>query len=429
MIQKKPLQLSGDFQYVIEALEKTSKSMFITGKAGTGKSTLLQLFRRSTRKKTVILAPTGVAALNVKGQTIHSFFKFPAKLLHKHDIKKHRFRKLYQKIEVIIIDEVSMVRADLMDNIDVFLRKNRENDVPFGGVQMVFFGDLFQLPPVVSTEEERHLFKTEFESPYFFSAHVFQNFEMDRVELSRIYRQDNRHFIRLLEAVRNNSVDFEDLEDLNVRFQRDPQVEEHHITLSATNATVNRINQRELEELETEAFVYLGKTEGQFDPRVYPTDLVLTLKVGAKVMFIKNDSDGNFVNGTIGTVSELTTDNIKVLVEEDQRSEVLKVPKMEWEILKYKINEKDENKLDTEVVGKFTQYPLKLAWAITIHKSQGKTFDKMIIDLGRGAFAHGQTYVALSRCRTLEGIILKQKLKPQDVLVDERIIDYYNTYF
>lgn len=429
MIHKKPLQLSGDFKYVIDVLEKTNKSMFITGRAGTGKSTLLQLFRRTTRKKTVILAPTGVAALNVKGQTIHSFFKFPAKPLHRQDIKKHRYRKLYQKLDVIIIDEISMVRADLLDNVDVFLRKNRDNNVPFGGVQMVFFGDLFQLPPVVASEEERHLFKTEFESPYFFSAHVFQEFDMEKVELGKIYRQDNRHFIRLLEAVRNNSVDYEDLEDLNVRHQTDFEQNEHYITLSATNATVKRINQRELDLLETEPHVYMGKTEGQFDPRVFPTDLVLTLKVGAQVMFIKNNTESKFVNGTIGKVLELSDDSIKVVVEEGGKSEVIKVPKMDWEILRYKVNEDNESKLDTDVIGKFTQYPLKLAWAITIHKSQGKTFDKMIIDLGRGAFEHGQTYVALSRCRTLEGIVLKKKLRPQDVLVDDRIVEYYNQHF
>ena len=329
---------------------------------------------------------------------------------------------------MVIIDEVSMVRADLLDNIDVFLRKNREDNRPFGGVQMVFFGDLFQLPPVVATEEERHLFKTEYDSPYFFSAHVFQEFSMDMVELGKIYRQDNRHFIRLLEAVRNNAIDHEDLEDLNERYIGQLESTENHITLSATNATVNRINQRELDNLETSPQVFIGKVEGQFDARLYPTELVLSLKIGAQVMFIKNDPDGKFVNGTIGQVVKLSDSNIKVQLEEES-TETITVPKMEWEILRYTINEKDEGKLDTEVAGKFIQYPLKLAWAITIHKSQGKTFDKMIIDLGRGAFAHGQTYVALSRCRTLEGIVLKKRLRLQDILVDERIVEFYNQHF
>ena len=428
-MQKKPLQLSGDFKYVIDALEKQKKSMFITGRAGTGKSTLLQLFRRTTRKKTVVLAPTGVAALNVKGQTIHSFFKFPAKPLHRTEIKRLRFRKLYEKVEVIIIDEVSMVRADLLENIDVFLRLNRNINEPFGGVQMVFFGDLFQLPPVVATEQEKMLFKTEFDSPYFFSAHVFENFEMEMLELRQIYRQDNRHFIRLLESVRMNTIDFDDLEDLNERYLPNFEADENYITLSARNATVNRINQKELDSLETEPYVYMGKTEGQFDPRLYPTDLVLTLREGAQVMFVKNDSEGKFVNGTLGTIVTLSDNNIQVLVEERGKSETIKVEKMDWELQRYKLNELDDNKIETEVVGKFTQYPLRLAWAITIHKSQGKTFENMIIDMGKGAFEHGQTYVALSRCRTLNGIVLKQKLRPRDVLVDERIIDFYERFF
>ncbi len=428
-MQKKPLQLSGDFKYVIDVLEKQQKSMFITGRAGTGKSTLLQLFRRTTRKKTVVLAPTGVAALNVKGQTIHSFFKFPAKPLHRTEIKRLRFRKLYEKVEVIIIDEVSMVRADLLENIDVFLRLNRNSNEPFGGVQMVFFGDLFQLPPVVATEQEKMLFKTEFDSPYFFSAHVFDNFEMEMLELRQIYRQDNRHFIRLLESVRMNTVDFDDLEDLNERYLPSFEPDENYITLSARNATVNRINQKELDNLETEPYVFMGKVEGQFNPRLYPTDIVLTLREGAQVMFVKNESEGKFVNGTLGKIIELSDTSIKVLVEERGKSETIKVEKMDWEVQRYKINELDDNKIETEVVGKFTQYPLRLAWAITIHKSQGKTFENMIIDMGKGAFEHGQTYVALSRCRTLNGIVLKQKLRPRDVLVDERIIDFYERFF
>lgn len=429
MIQKKPLQLSDDFKYVIDVLEKQQKSMFITGRAGTGKSTLLQLFRRSTRKKTVVLAPTGVAALNVQGQTIHSFFKFPAKPLHRTEIKRLRYRKLYEKVEVIIIDEISMVRADLLENIDVFLRLNRNNNAPFGGVQMVFFGDLFQLPPVVATEQERMLFQTDFDSPYFFSAHVFEEFEMEMMELQQIYRQDNRHFIRLLESVRMNTIDYDDLEDLNERYVPNFEADTSYITLSARNATVNRINQKELDSLDTEPFNYVGKTEGQFDPRLYPTDLILTLREGAQVMFVKNDSEGKFVNGTLGKIVALSGTEIKVLVEERGQSETIKVEKMDWELQRYKINELDDSKIETEVVGKFTQYPIRLAWAITIHKSQGKTFENMIIDMGRGAFEFGQTYVALSRCRTLNGIVLKQKLRPNDVMVDERIIDFYNQYF
>lgn len=429
MLKKIPLQLNDDFKYALDVLEKTKKSMFITGRAGTGKSTLLQLFRNTTKKKVAVLAPTGVAALNVKGQTIHSFFKFPAKPLHKSEIKRLRKRSIYKKLEVLIIDEISMVRSDLLDNIDWFLRKNRENPEPFGGVQVVFFGDLFQLPPVVATEQERMLFRMQYTSQYFFSAHVFEEFELEMMELRKIYRQDGRHFIRLLESVRLNYVDFDDLEDLNERHLPDFVPASYYITLSARNATVNAINTRELKELITLPQVYLGKVEGNFDPRLYPTDLALSLKEGAQVMFIKNDPERKFVNGTIGKIVSLDPDSIKVVIERNGQEKLLDVPKLEWEILRYKVNESDESKIESESIGKFTQYPLKLAWAITIHKSQGKTFEKVIIDLGKGAFAHGQTYVALSRCKTLEGIVLKQRLRPQDIQVDERVVAFYEQHF
>ena len=253
---------------------------------------------------------------------------------------------------------------------------------------------------------------------------------MDMVELSQIYRQDNRQFIRLLESVRNNSMDYDDLEDLNERFEPDFIPDGYYITLSARNATVNRINEKALAALaDKEAYVYLGKTEGHFDSKLFPTAIVLTLKEGSQVMFVKNDTDGKFVNGTIGKVVALSEDTIKVEVDEGEKTAIIDVKKMDWEMQRYKLNEAENSKLDVEVVGKFTQYPLKLAWAITIHKSQGKTFHKMIIDLGKGAFEHGQTYVALSRCSTLNGIVLKQKLRPRDVMVDERVIDFYAQYF
>ncbi|MEM6319284.1 MAG: AAA family ATPase, partial [Bacteroidota bacterium] len=343
--------------------------------------------------------------------------------------KRLRQRKLFQKMEVLIIDEISMVRADLLDNIDWFLRKNRENPAPFGGVQVVFFGDLFQLPPVVATEQERMLFRMQYTSPYFFSAHVFEAYELEMMELRKIYRQDGRHFIRLLESVRLNQLDYDDLADLNERHLPNFKPESYYITLSARNATVNAINDRELRQLETPSSVYLAKVEGKFDVRLYPTELALSLKEGAQVMFIKNDPERRFVNGTIGKIIELSPEGIKVLVQEGGKERIIDTPRLEWEIVRYKISETDETKIEEESIGKFTQYPLKLAWAITIHKSQGKTFEKVIIDLGKGAFEHGQTYVALSRCKTLEGIVLKQALRPQDVIVDEKILDFYERYF
>ena len=431
VLDKQPLELSADFRYALDSLEKGHLNMFITGRAGTGKSTLLQLFRRTTRKKTVVLAPTGVAALNVSGQTIHSFFGFPPRLLSSRDIKKRRNRRLYQNLEVLIIDEISMVRADMLDNIDYFLRLNRENQAPFGGVQVVFFGDLFQLPPVVASDLEASLFQLQYDSPYFFSAKVFeQGFQLEMLELQKVYRQENRHFLRLLDAVRLNRADHDDLADLNERHEPDFSSEDFFITLSARNAQVDRINRQELEQIPLPERVYQATVTGNFKPNLFPTDALLRLKLSAQVMFVKNDPAKAFVNGTIGKVSKLEDDRITVLVEErpgEQR--YVEVERMEWEILRYKPGEKDPTQIETETLGTFRQFPLRLAWAITIHKSQGKTFDRVIIDLDGGAFEHGQTYVALSRCRSLEGIVLKKPIRPRDILTDEQVVEFYERYF
>lgn len=426
---KQPLELNEDFKYALDLIEKSKKNAFITGRAGTGKSTLLQLFRNTTRKKTVVLAPTGVAALNVRGQTIHSFFNFPGKPLHRKDIRRVKNHKLYKNIEVLIIDEISMVRADLLDSIDYFLRINRDNIIdPFGGVQVIFFGDLFQLPPIVSSDAEKMLFDSFYTTPYFFSAKVYEtDFEAETIELRKAYRQESRNFLRLLEAVRLNQIDFEDLDDLNERFDPDFESEDFYITLSPRNAVVDQINQAALMRIPDPELSYLATITGNFNPKNYPTDPVLQLKKGAQVMFVKNDPKKRFVNGTIGKIIKLEPDNIRVLISDKDGNRQIDVEKLEWEIQKYKLDKDDETKIESEVLGTFRQYPLKLAWGITIHKSQGKTFDKIIIDLGRGAFEHGQTYVALSRCRTLEGIVLKQKIRPRDIMVDDRIVEYYET--
>lgn len=421
-----PIQLNGDFKAALDLLEKTPTNVFVTGRAGTGKSTLLQLFRNTTRKKCVVLAPTGIAALNVQGTTIHSFFRFPGKPLQRSEVKKVRYNKIYKKLDVVIIDEISMVRADMIDNIDAFLRLNGNHPgLPFGGVQMVFFGDLFQLPPVVSSNAERQLFQTFYDSAYFFSAKVFEHgFEMEMLELYQTYRQNSRHFIRLLDAVRLNQADYDDLDDLNERHLPEFKSEDFYITLSPRNATVDAINNRELKKLDTLERTYMAKIAGTFNERRFPTEPLLQLKMNAQVMFIKNDPDQKFVNGTIGKIVELEPDEIKVAIENsDGTQRIIKVEQLEWEIMKYKINEKDE--IETEITGSFKQYPLRLAWAVTIHKSQGKTFDKVIIDMGKGAFESGQTYVALSRCRTLEGIVLKNKITPRDVMTDDRIVQFY----
>lgn len=427
-LNKIPLELNEDFKYALDFLEKTDKSLFITGRAGTGKSTLLQLFRQTTKKKSVVVAPTGIAALNVKGQTIHSFFGFPPRLIQARDIHKSFTRKWFKKIEVVVIDEISMVRADLLDAIDRSLQVNRDNPLPFGGVQMVFIGDLFQLPPIVSTEEEKRLFEMVYQTPYFFSANVLKDFEWEILELGKVYRQENRHFLRLLDAVRLNQVDYEDLEDLNARYLPNFEPPDSFVVLSPRNAKVDSINRRELANLTGHEHVFTATVTGDFDPRLYPTEAALHLKIGAQVMFIKNDPAGNFVNGTIGKVVALGEEGIRVFSDEPGSPGEITVQPMEWEIIRYKPSKENPDEIETQVIGTFQQYPLKLAWAVTIHKSQGKTFDKVIIDMDRGAFESGQTYVALSRCRTLEGIVLKEKLKPRDIMVDERVVEFYERY-
>lgn len=423
---KIPLELNASFREALNLMEKTRENIFITGKAGTGKSTLLKLFRRTTRKNVVVLAPTGVAALNVGGQTIHSFFRLPAKPIDPAETKKLRYNSIYKKLDIVIIDEISMVRADLLDCIDAFLRKNRDRpDLPFGGVQVIFFGDLFQLPPVVANQIEHNLFQGYYESPYFFDAFCFQNgFEMQFLELHKVYRQEGRHFLRLLEAVRLNRMDREDLEDLNERYDPDFEPPFYFITLSPRNNAVNLINERKIGELDGELFFYNALIKGKFDNRRFPTDQILKLKVGAQVMFLKNDTEGKkYVNGTLGKVVELDKKKVMVEVTEEGKTRIVRADPVEWEVLKY--IEGENGKIETEAIGSFKQIPLRLAWAITIHKSQGKTFDRVIIDMGGGAFAHGQTYVALSRCRSLDGIVLKKKLTMKDILIDERIVQYY----
>jgi ATP-dependent exoDNAse (exonuclease V) alpha subunit len=425
----KPLELNADFKYALDVLEKTNRSLFITGRAGTGKSTLLQLFRNTTKKKNVVCAPTGIAALNVKGQTIHSLFGFPPRLILAKDVKKSSFRKWFKKLEVLFIDEISMVRADVLDAIDRSLQIHRENPQPFGGVQMVFIGDLFQLPPIVSTEPEQRLFEMAYKTPYFFSANVLHNFDMEMLELHKVYRQENHHFLRLLDAVRLNQADWEDLDDLNQRYLPHFEPTASYITLSPRNYKVDMINKRELANISAPEFVFHAEVEGEFDPRLYPTEPQLHLKRGAQVMFIKNDPDGRFVNGTIGKVTDLGQDYVKVFSDDPGSPGEIEVEPLTWEIIRYKQSKADPQDIETEVIGTLKQLPLKLAWAVTIHKSQGKTFDKVIIEMDRGAFEFGQTYVALSRCRTLEGIVLKQKLEPKDIMVDERVVDFYQRYF
>lgn len=423
----KALELNSDFKIALDLIEKEGKNLFITGRAGTGKSTLLQLFRNATRKKVVVLAPTGVAALNVRGQTIHSFFGFPPRLISPREISKRKDRRLYRNMDVLVIDEISMVRADMLDNIDFFLRLNRDSPLPFGGVQVVFFGDMFQLPPVVASDFELEVFSTTYESAFFFSAQIFrQGFELEMLELRKVYRQENRHFLRLLDAIRLNHADQDDLDELNERYEPDFDSEELYITLCARNATAERINQQELSKIDEPERKYLASVTGEFNPTQYPADAALTLKLGAQVMLLKNDPERRYVNGTIGKIVGLEQESLKILIEENGLEwKEIEVTPVTWEIIRYKSDPANTEEIQSEVIGTFTQFPLRLAWAVTIHKAQGKTFDRVIIDLGTGAFEHGQTYVALSRCRTLEGIVLRQRIRPQDMLTDLRILEFY----
>jgi len=420
-----PIKVNDEFHAILDKIENDQESLFITGRAGTGKSTLLSLLKKTTKKNAAVVAPTGIAALNVGGQTIHSFFKLPPKMIDPHELTKRKNHRFYKKLKLLIIDEISMVRADMIDCIDIFLRNNIEDPRPFGGIQLIVFGDLFQLPPVVSSPFERKMLREKYGSPYFFAAQVFQReVDLRMIELNTVYRQTERRFINLLDNIRTRQFDYDDLLEINER-HTETLPEELAITLCSTNATVKSINTQKLKEIENPVFEFGAKLTGNFNTKVCPADQFLWLKNDAQVMFVKNDPEGRFVNGTIGRIVHLESD--KIIVEHLLKGEIkqTEVDRMEWEMLRYEMDQDYPDRFKTSITGTFTQFPLRLAWAITIHKSQGKTFDNIIVDLGKGAFDYGQTYVALSRCRTLEGITLKNKIKPRDVMVDELIVEFY----
>jgi len=416
--------ITEEYSKCLNVLENTNNNLFITGKAGTGKTTLIQYFRSNSKKKIIVLAPTGIAALNSHGQTIHSFFGFPPRMINLAAINKRTSSRIYSDIDCIVIDEISMVRADLLDGIDKFLRiHGRDKNLPFGGMQMVFVGDLYQLPPVL-TNEESNIYNQLYDSPYFFNANSFRLDDFEIVELKTIFRQKEIKFIEFLNKVRNDEVSSETFDLINEKVTKEP-LKDDHIVLCTTNKTADSINQDKLNKIQKPEFIYKAETEGIFltEDRNLPVDLELKLKKGARVLFVKNDRGGMWVNGTLGTVYGLTEDLIQVKI--DNTGKIVNVYIDEWDNVKY---EYDINIAEVveKVIGKLKQYPLRLAWAITIHKSQGMSFNKVCIDFSRSPFAHGQTYVALSRCRSLEGILLTKKIWPNDVLIDERIIEFYN---
>jgi len=425
---KEPLVLDQTFQDILNELEQNQYHYFITGKAGTGKSTLLQLFRKTTQKKVVVLSSTGISALNVQGQTIHSFFQFPPRFLQANDLFViRRLVNLLKAVEAIIIDEISMVRADVMDAIDMSLRLHRKSVEPFGGVQMILFGDLFQLPPVVSSQEEKEYFRTVYPNPYFFSAHVFQSkATMEKIELTKVYRQNERNFIRLLDAIRTMQFDHDDLESLNERYLPDSPIEEPYLTLCSVNALANQINALRLSGIDQPSVFFDAEVRGDFNPKLYPTDYRLELRLHAQVILVRNDPEKRFVNGSLAKIVNLDHEGIVVEFQlENGKTQLLDLPRMTWEIQRYRYSGAAENAIQSEVIGTFTQYPVRLAWAVTIHKSQGKTYDRVAIDLGKGAFEHGQSYVALSRCKRLDGVFLKKPLTARDIMVDDQVVEFY----
>lgn len=411
----------------LDLMENTSKNLFITGKAGTGKSTLLTYFRRHTKKKVVVLAPTGVAALNVQGQTIHSFFKF------KHSVTLDSIRRLkekkekksiYKELDAIIIDEISMVRADLLDCVDRFLRLNGKNSsLPFGGIQMIFIGDLYQLPPVVTTQE-KDIFLTHYKSPYFFSAKFFEKYDMTFIELEKIFRQQDNQFIQLLNAIRNETTTEADITLLNQRVRPDFQSEDH-ICLTPTNNAADQINTTQLNALKGKNLTAEARIEGMFGKEYFPTRQTLTFKIGARIMMVNNDAEGRWINGTMGHVRgvERTETGNLIIVQLEDGTEVDVFPH-KWEINRFFL---ESEMIKTEVIGSFTQYPLTLAWALTIHKSQGKTFQRILLDIGSGAFMPGQVYVALSRCTSLEGLILRRPIYSRHIWSDQEVVIFVDS--
>lgn len=426
----KHIDINDQFKFALRQMETTHDHIFITGKAGTGKSTLLKYFRDHTQKSFVVLAPTGVAAVNIDGQTIHSFFKFRPNVsvdkVRGRSNPRAKTKTIYQKLHTIIIDEISMVRADLLDCIEKFMRLN--GPVPgeaFGGVQLIFFGDLYQLPPVVRREDWEVL-KNHYASPHFFSAKCIEAIDISLIELDRIYRQNSEVFIEILNSIRANTVTDHLLSHLNQTCFDAPVNTDKQafvITLTGTNKTADAINTEALESIDEKYHLLEGELTGEFREDSLPSPQDLKLKPGAQIMLTNNDPKQRWINGTMGKVLRLSqTDDYETVirVELDSGQRVNVTPNT-WEMTKYVT---DGTKIMTEVIGTYTQYPLKLAWAITVHKSQGKTFDNVIIDLGRSAFAAGQTYVALSRCRTLEGISLKQKITKRHIITDGMITNF-----
>ena len=410
----KKFVLNDHFKEIISLFEKSSKNIFITGKAGTGKSSLIRYLKNNTKKNLVLLAPTAIAALNINAKTIHSFFNFPFHIITKPDIKKHYNKRLINKIDAMLIDEASMLRPDIVDAIDLTLQVTRDNNQPFGGIQMILVGDLYQLPPVITRDEVNIMSSLYPSGNFFFNSNVFSKSEIIKFELTKVYRQNDKKLISLLDKARNASLSDDDLSIFNDRIvDEDWMIPEEVLTLSTNNHKVNSINALNLKNIDSKEYIYSADIEGKYSGA--PVDAELKIKVGAQVMLVKNGE--NWVNGTLATVDKLSKTEIHIKIKDD----IYKLEKEKWEKFEYKIS---NNKIIPSVSATFIQYPLKLAWAATIHKCQGQTFDKVMIDMDYGAFAHGQTYVALSRVISLDGLFLRKPLRGEDFIFNPAIKNF-----
>ncbi|GAB6949522.1 AAA family ATPase [Hoylesella timonensis 4401737 = DSM 22865 = JCM 15640] len=430
-----------ELQNALQLVQFTHRSLFLTGKAGTGKSTFLHYIAQTTKKKYVILAPTGIAAINVGGATLHSFFKLPFHPLLPNDRRystqqlrntlKYNSEKikLIRELELIIIDEISMVRADIIDFIDKILRVYSHNmRIPFGGKQLLLVGDVYQLEPVLK-EEDWQLLQPYYPSKFFFDAHVFRTFQLVCIELQKVYRQRDDKFISILDHIRTSTITTTDLSLLNQQVGQHQPMDAHQlsITLSTRRDTVDYINSLHLSKLPGDATILHGSIDGEYPENNLPTPIELEVKTGAQILFIKNDREKRWVNGTLGTIIGIGDEEDGKIYVRTEQGEDVDVEQEVWNNVRYTYNQK-EQKVEEEILGSFQQFPLRLAWAITIHKSQGLTFNQVKIDLSGGVFAGGQTYVALSRCRSLKGIALQEPVKREDIYVNQEVVKFSKTY-